>query len=1408
MADDPDRPSCKAEADAHITSIRSEYFGSERLKDVVKKLQKVLSEQLYHHDGHFLLETLQNADDAEFGSRVPTLTFSLSRENGFTLLIQSNEKGFTKNDVESICGLGNSTKSSQGKERTSIGEKGLGFKSVFSVATVAEIRSGYYHFKFDRTQELGLINPILGNAAKSGKTTGSQILLHLNDEAAYHRVERELKALDPQSMLFLKNLRRISFESTNHNMHLVMTSASLHGVPTRTISIEDKVSGESRTKPFYCMKHEVSDMAPHESRLDVNRTIVEVAFPIEEDGTPRQSNQKTYAFLPINDYGFKFAINADLILTSSRESFQESLPWNISLQTGIVNGIVGSLSRLAQIPMLQYTWFRWLQVARGTSTYWITVEDLIFSQLGNRLLFKSLDPSLERVQAANLYFIPEKYRFEDGLLVEHSPSFRKYLSREYDNDYKELSMRSIIRKLGVKEMDNSFFLHELRDWLLSEDGAKTHRTLSWLVSVAEVFNTVYTEQAELRKLSIIPLGNDEWASANTPGLYLECKISGHVPPDTEFQVADPEAVRNSTLRSFFIALGLATLDADKVCNKILEAHDAARYNRHNLCGKRLDDWVADISFLYENWDAVIQFSSDRRWKFLRFVVQPLPTANLKYGMILRRSPGLHIGGTEKTSHLITKHWTNTDSFINIIHHKYFETICSSDGEKMNHFARSSTRSTDEFFVQKDKVGLLRELCDRWAEHSKPYDHGSKEVLLKGIKAVKFLCRDGVRRQLPEVAWNNGESEAFSQICPDIPYLDLPEGPGWKTFLPKLEVTTTLSVQALLYQLEFLARNQARMADYDIGKLYLHLHTSLPREVKQIQELAEKSDVVYIPTTRTWVSHKACVWKSAFDLKSKIVLEDHYPECSKLFGQIIPVSNAGAADYIEDSVSIIMEGSDGTAATRAISFLKRLDAISGPSMSNEIIKLKSLKIFPVHCPTYGMETQARFLDIREDSTDKWYIADRTSLQDAFRGRVPLLEIDQADVPEIIKIIEYLNLKTRLLSEAVKVEVHSGGTEVEHFERTSELRKKLGYILEIVNITEAAHTQYISNIRVFMVNKLCVTRILDSVTIQARSKYVHVIERSDHVDIWIPHNEDKRKVPQELARHFCDHFHIEDYKHHELVEDILASSLSDIPSVLEDSGLDSGSNAQLISKTRAEREISSPSSAPVTPPLRMESSNGLPTIAEATLPLTFSVVSPPSASPAKREFQNNDRSTLEVWERAGVDGEEYMNGLFSESIKDWCTIDNWTSNLRKYCGYPPFCETGGNADFTYVDKVGEMKKLLQNWMKKGTEALSHIPEAVRYHIELKTSSGDLEEEFHLSGGQMRTARQCHLNRLTDEAADVYVLIRLYNFRQVEKGIKVCVDPWSDNGVAFWFPDDVQGWVVKRNTMKAQRRPQRGA
>ena len=111
-------------------------------------------------DFHYLLELVQNsnADDNSYPAHVELTLALILQSTGVAVL--SNELGFIAKNIRALCDVRNSTK--KVSNAGYIGQKGIGFKSVFWVTDSPEIHPNGFHMKFDITEgELGFILPTL-----------------------------------------------------------------------------------------------------------------------------------------------------------------------------------------------------------------------------------------------------------------------------------------------------------------------------------------------------------------------------------------------------------------------------------------------------------------------------------------------------------------------------------------------------------------------------------------------------------------------------------------------------------------------------------------------------------------------------------------------------------------------------------------------------------------------------------------------------------------------------------------------------------------------------------------------------------------------------------------------------------------------------------------------------------------------------------------------------------------------------------------------------------------------------------------------------------------------------------------------------------------------------------------------
>ena len=170
-----------------------------------------LSKQLYSKDTRFVYELIQNAEDNTYTKTIvsgsqPLLDFTLSPKQ---ITVDSNEDGFNEENVRAICKLGGSTKTATSGF---IGEKGIGFKSVFKIASKVRVQSGPFCFAFEHGDDdlgLGMVTPINEEHEFLPEGIRTRFTLTLNQQTSYEDRITEFQNLPDTLLLFLTKLKKL-----------------------------------------------------------------------------------------------------------------------------------------------------------------------------------------------------------------------------------------------------------------------------------------------------------------------------------------------------------------------------------------------------------------------------------------------------------------------------------------------------------------------------------------------------------------------------------------------------------------------------------------------------------------------------------------------------------------------------------------------------------------------------------------------------------------------------------------------------------------------------------------------------------------------------------------------------------------------------------------------------------------------------------------------------------------------------------------------------------------------------------------------------------------------------------------------------------------------------------------------
>lgn len=273
--------------------------------------------------GRFIQELLQNADDCLYPEdSIPT--FSLQTDNGI-LVTEYNENGFSRENIRSITAIGESTKTRllEGDYRT-IGEKGVGFKTVFATASEVKIYSGDYNFSL--TSERPTIPNII--SMPSSKNQGTRMEIFLKDKSIMpHYKEQDILDL----CLCLRKLKNISINGIKITIHDTDT--------LRTITIDKKTYSFKRYIHSFIVSDQkaISEREYGSRKISPNQKIV--CYVPEKSIA---NNYPLYVGLPTKHrIKIPIVIDAPFELTTSREEIETGCAdWNNIVRKEMYNAII------------------------------------------------------------------------------------------------------------------------------------------------------------------------------------------------------------------------------------------------------------------------------------------------------------------------------------------------------------------------------------------------------------------------------------------------------------------------------------------------------------------------------------------------------------------------------------------------------------------------------------------------------------------------------------------------------------------------------------------------------------------------------------------------------------------------------------------------------------------------------------------------------------------------------------------------------------------------------------------------------------------------------------------------------------------------------------------------------------
>jgi hypothetical protein len=452
---------------------------------------------------HFIIELMQNADDSTYTKGIKP-EMRITYEAG-TLRFDINEIGFSKTDVEAICSIGNSSKKAPRRGRR-IGEKGIGFKSVFKVSDEVFIASGHYSFMFSNNTPLGRLAPVWAAFPKHPLPGFTSIFLRLSQKWDSDRFIEELKGFDARLLMFLQTLETVDIHiSELDGTSSIMLQRENEGTEHNNLQVLN--SQPDPFSPYLRFRFLVSGLPYDEKREGHHQTEIFLAFPSNTsystagvENIVSQETHQVYAYLPIRDYGFsvcqqrhsfcrtgakklQFVLQADFVLVANREDIESESPWNQVLVYHIPYAILAAIDRLND-GEYRFSWLRHVPFKDVRDDFFHGVGPTTMQLLSQRRILESVNGIL--MLPSELALVPDAFADNKGNpLIPQEDSTFVYVSQQYAGE-----ASPALQLLGVKYVSGEEFLDDLGNFIGTRPNKFQSMPIEWHATLCEALDSL------------------------------------------------------------------------------------------------------------------------------------------------------------------------------------------------------------------------------------------------------------------------------------------------------------------------------------------------------------------------------------------------------------------------------------------------------------------------------------------------------------------------------------------------------------------------------------------------------------------------------------------------------------------------------------------------------------------------------------------------------------------------------------------------------------------------------------------------------------------------------------------------------------------------------------------------------
>ena len=200
---------------------------------LLESLLSVGEDGVYSTPLRFLFELIQNVDDCDYADHSCVELDVQTDYNNGKIVLTYNETGFTPFNVFAITGIAEAAKNVS-SDKVEIGEKGIGFKSVFGVADKVLIQSGKFSFELYKNN-FTIPEPVYENFEEVSGTRLTLFVEPMKVKGIYDEFVRKYhnkeSLFNQNPLLFLNKLTKLHlyFDCNRSLTFNVSRSAPLNG---------------------------------------------------------------------------------------------------------------------------------------------------------------------------------------------------------------------------------------------------------------------------------------------------------------------------------------------------------------------------------------------------------------------------------------------------------------------------------------------------------------------------------------------------------------------------------------------------------------------------------------------------------------------------------------------------------------------------------------------------------------------------------------------------------------------------------------------------------------------------------------------------------------------------------------------------------------------------------------------------------------------------------------------------------------------------------------------------------------------------------------------------------------------------------------------------------------------------